>query len=298
MAATLPAHPGMIPQRRPWWRGLLRLAILAGVTYLGVIIVFLFLENALLFHPIRASEDWLPPPSREVQDVEFRTAEGDRIHGWWWPVPGAQGALLYAHGNAGNLSHRGDALAPLVQSLGVSVLIFDYPGYGRSSGRPSESSCYAAGDAAYDWLTQRQQVPPGNLLLYGKSLGGGVMTELASRRPHRALILVKTFTSIPDMATQLYPWLPARWMVRSRFDSLEKIGRCTRPVFIAHGDCDDLIPCSHGERLSAAANEPKQFLLLPGCGHNDLLNPDFFPVLRQFLDRYAPLRDPQPASVN
>src|SRR5207248_5963463 len=132
------------------------------------------------------------------------------------------------------------------QQLEMPVLIFDYPGYGRSEGSPSEAGCYAAAEAAYAWLVQTQQVPPGQIILYGGSLGGGVAVELARRQPHRALILVSTFTSIPDMAQQLYPWLPARWLVRNRFDSLAKIGQCTQPVFIAHGTADGLLPYTQG----------------------------------------------------
>jgi fermentation-respiration switch protein FrsA (DUF1100 family) len=109
------------------------------------------------------------------------------------------------------------------------------------------------------------------------------------------LILVKTFTSIPDMAQRLYPFLPARWLVRNRFDSLQKISRCTRPVFVAHGDCDGLIPCSQGQQLFEAANEPKQFLCMPGCDHNDPLSSDFIPQLRRFLDQNAPLQAAPPS---
>jgi fermentation-respiration switch protein FrsA (DUF1100 family) len=168
--------------------------------------------------------------------------------------------------------------------LGISVLIFDYPGYGRSDGTPTEAGCYAAADAAYHWLTQTMKVPPEQLLLYGGSLGGGVAVDLASRHPHRALILVKTFTSIPDVAQSVYPWLPARWLVHNRFDNLEKIGRCPRPLFVAHGTADRLIPFAHGQRLFEAAAEPKRFLRMAEIDHNDGLSGDFFPALRVFLD--------------
>jgi fermentation-respiration switch protein FrsA (DUF1100 family) len=270
---------------------------MAAFVYLGVVIVFIFLENSLLFHPVRASDDWVAPPSSRIEDVEFSTADGTSIHGWWYRNGSSTSALLYAHGNAGNLSHRGPTIVPMAEALGVSVLIFDYPGYGRSAGKPNEKSCYAAGEAAYDWLTQSQQVAPENVVLFGKSLGGGVMTELASHRPHRALVLVKTFSSVPDMGQELFPWLPARWLVRNRFDSLAKIGQCHRPVFLAHGDCDSVIPCSHSQRLYEAANEPKRFLLMPGCDHNDALGADFLSALRQFLDQFAPVAMlPQAAS--
>jgi fermentation-respiration switch protein FrsA (DUF1100 family) len=269
--------------RRSWWRRLLRpLAVAAGV-YLGVLVLLMALENSLVYHPTAASVDWQPPPGPEVRDVELTSADGTRIHGWWYPNEGADGALLYLHGNAGNLSHRGSSIAELRRELGVSVLIIDYPGFGRSGGRPSEAGCYAAADAAHEWLTREQKIAPEKLLIYGASLGGGVAVDLASRREHRALILVKTFTSMPDVGQGLYPWLPVRWLMRNRYESLAKIGRCKRPVFVAHGTADELIPFAHGERLFAAANEPKRFLAMPGIDHNGGWSAGFLPALKGFL---------------
>jgi uncharacterized protein len=259
--------------------------------------VLLALENMLLYRPVRSSQEWLPPPSGRVQDITLTTADGTRIHAWWCPTDNwepAQGALLYCHGNAGNLSHRGEGILRWQEALGQAVLIFDYPGYGRSAGRPSEPGCYAAADAAYDWLVQARQVRPERILLYGGSLGGGVAVDVASRRPHRALVLVGTFTSVPDMAGRLYPWLPVRRLMRNHFDNLGKIGRCREPVFVAHGDCDSLVPFAMGERLFAAATEPKHFLPLEGCDHNHAPGPEFFGALRDFLEcTDAPGLDPR-----
>ena len=284
--------------RPSWPRRLVRLFVKLAICYLGVVIVLLALENSLLYHPVRATEEWCPVPTNsDVEDIELTTADGTRIHAWWCPRPGATGALLYCHGNAGNLSHRNRTVTNLLDKVGESVLIFDYPGYGRSEGTPSEAGCYAAADAAYDWLTETKRIWPERIILYGKSLGGGVAVELASRRPHRALILVRTFTSIPDVAQQHYPFLPARWLVRNRFDNLQKIGRCTRPVFIAQGDRDSLIPFSHGKRLFAAANEPKTFFCLKGCDHNDPFPTDYFVAIRRFLETYAPTNS-QAGSAN
>jgi fermentation-respiration switch protein FrsA (DUF1100 family) len=256
--------------------------------YLGILLVLLVLENWLVYHPTAAGQSWNAAPNAAVQDLDLRTADGTRIHAWWCPHPGAAGALLYCHGNAGNLSHRAGSVAALQQRLGVSVLIFDYPGYGKSAGRPSEKGCYAAADAAYDWLTGTQKVPPEKLLLYGGSLGGGVAVDLASRRPYGALILIKTFTSMPDVGQGLYPWLPVRWLMRNRFNNLAKIGDCKGPVFIAHGTTDTLIPFSQSERLFAAAAEPKRFFTMPGVDHNDPVSGECFEALRQFLVEHVP----------
>jgi uncharacterized protein len=261
----------------------------------------MLLENALVYHPVRASQDWWPPPNRRVQDIELESSDGNRIHAWWCPVEDwqpARGAMLYCHGNAGNLSHRSGAIAEWHREMNESVLIFDYPGYGRSDGRPSERGCYAAADAAYAWLTDTLHIPPEQILLYGGSLGGGVAVDLACRKPHRALVLVKTFTSMADTAKCLYPWLPCRWLVRNRFDNLTKIGRCPKPIFIAHGTADGLIPFSQGQRLFAAAPEPKRFLGMEGVGHGEGFSPGFFSSLRAFLAETAPKTPAEAASAS
>jgi fermentation-respiration switch protein FrsA (DUF1100 family) len=248
-------------------------------------------ENRFLFRPLKAAEDWEPPPpGLDPHDVELTGADGSRIHAWWVTPAGwapGQGATLYCHGNAGNLSHRGENLRRWHDVMGQAVLIFDYPGYGKSGGRPGEAGCYAATDAAYDWLTQ-QHVPPGRILLYGGSLGGAIATDVASRRPHRALVLVSAFTSFPDMARTVYPWLPLRRLLSNRLDNLAKIGRVEGPVFIAHGTADRVVPFAQGERLFAAAREPKEFFPLHGHDHNHTPGPDFYQALRDFLARTDP----------
>jgi fermentation-respiration switch protein FrsA (DUF1100 family) len=277
--------------------------VTVAACYLGVLIVLLALENAFIYHPTRDTEDWQAPPNDRVQDVELHTADGTRIHAWWCPPQTwepAQGAVLYCHGNAGNLSYRGEGITRWQQQMNLAVLIFDYPGYGRSAGRPSEAGCYAAAEAAYDWLTQIQHVPAERIVLYGGSLGGSVAVELASRHPCRALVVVSTFTSIPDMAQKQFPWMPARWLVRNRFDNLAKIGHCRQPFFQAHGTADSTIPFSMGQRLFAAANEPKQFFAMDGYDHNHAPGPDFYAALRDFLAEqekvgvHYPQKSPEP----
>jgi fermentation-respiration switch protein FrsA (DUF1100 family) len=246
------------------------------------------LQTALLYHPT--------PFPREpelltigTQEMILRATDDSSIDARWYPCEGAKGALLFCHGNAGNLAIWGGVAKSLGRALDQSVLIFDYPGYGRSSGRPDERGCYAAGQAAFDWLVQVQGYQPQQIVIYGESLGGGIALELASRRPYRALCLVRTFTSIPDMAGDLFPWLSVQWLVTDRFDNLKKMGLCAGPVFIAHGTADQLIPYAHGQRLFAAAREPRQFLLMQGIGHNDPLPEAFMATLRQFLEAHAPL---------
>jgi fermentation-respiration switch protein FrsA (DUF1100 family) len=249
--------------------------------------VFERIVNRFLFRPVLHTHDWVEPPvGLPVEDVGLTGADGRRLHAWWTTPDGwhpSQGALLYCHGNAGNLSHRGEGVRRWRDLMGQAVLIFDYPGYGRSEGQPCETGCYASGDAAYDYLVAVQKVPPERILLYGGSLGAAVAIDLASRRPHRALVLVSGFTSLRDMARRLYPWLPIRWFLPSCFDNLAKIARCSGPVFIAHGTADHLVPFEQGERLFAAAREPKAFFPMAGYDHNHSPGPDFYVALREFL---------------
>lgn len=270
------------PRRLARWV-LARILFLVLAAYLGLIVLLLAFENALIYHPVTAAEEWLAPPSRDVQDVELHSADGTRIHAWWCPVKGATSAALHCHGNAGNLSHRGASIVEWQRARHESILIFDYPGYGRSGGRPSEAGCNAAAAAAYEWLTKKQGIEPRRVTLHGVSLGCAVAVELGRAVRYRALVLVSPFTSIPDMAQEIYPWLPARWLVRHRFDSLTKIGQCPGPVFIAHGDCDRIVPYSQGRRLFEAAREPKEFCCLTGLDHNDLPGADFYQSLDSFL---------------
>jgi fermentation-respiration switch protein FrsA (DUF1100 family) len=261
-----------------------------AVGYVGFVLMLLGLENTLLYHPVSAARDWMPSPVLETEDVELTCADGTRIHAWWCPAKNSDLALLYCHGNAGNLSHRGTSVVQLRDHLNTSVLIIDYPGYGKSEGSPSEQGCYHAADSAYQWLAETKQYSPKKIILYGGSLGGGVATDLASRQDHRALVLVKTYTSVPDAACDIYWWLPVpiRPLMTNRFESLTKIASCQRPVFIAHGTADEMIPFDHGKKLFEAANEPKRFLAMEGNRHNDSLPEMFFTSLNEFLKSNAP----------
>jgi fermentation-respiration switch protein FrsA (DUF1100 family) len=289
-----PFRLGLSPfWRRSWKNRLARYCLGFLACYVGVVFLLTFLENWLLYFPAGA-DTWSPAPAQiHASDLELTAEDGTRIHAWWCPPADwdtSRGAILYFHGNAGNLSHRGPVVLEWQQRLGQAVLIVDYPGYGRSGGKPSEAGCYAAADAAYDWLTHEAKVPAERILLVGSSLGGGVAVDIARRRPHRALVLLSTFTSIPEMAQRIYFFLPAWYLVRNRFDNLAKIPQCTRPVFLAHGTADDIIPIEHGEKLFAAANEPKRYVAMPGQGHSESLSPELFTALREFLHTQAPLK--------
>jgi fermentation-respiration switch protein FrsA (DUF1100 family) len=244
------------------------------------------LENSLLFHPKTADQRWFDlPPHVKVEEVWLKAVDGERIHGWWFGHPESTGAVLFCHGNAGNLSQWAPRMVALQQALRKSVLIFDYPGYGKSSGQPSEKGCYAAGDAAYTWLQEDRMIPAKNIILCGESLGGGVATELAVRRPHRALVLIRTFTSVPDMAKRSMLTYSSASLVRNQFDNLSRMPRCPAPVFLAHGDRDQLIPLAQAKQLYEATPGPKELFIMENCGHNEPYPHYFYTSLWDFLDR-------------
>jgi fermentation-respiration switch protein FrsA (DUF1100 family) len=242
-------------------------------------------ENRLVFQPVcYPAKDYRPPPP-PLQDAFVRLADGSKVHARWCPHADSPDVLLYCHGNAGNLEQRVREVHALWEALGVSVLIFDYPGYGFSEGQPSEAGCYAAAEAAYRWLTDFRHIPPSNILIYGESLGGGVAVDLASRRPYRALVLVRTFTSLPAVG-KAQNSAAVGALMQNRFDSLAKIGQCRGPIFLAQADHDRLVPFQQGKRLYDACADRAEFFRLKGLGHNDPLPAEFYSQLRVFLQAH------------
>jgi hypothetical protein len=267
-------------------RFLIQVAAGACCLYLLAIGILMTFEDRFVYHPVPAARRWSEPPSGfAALDVELVSADGTLISGRWFPRDGAAGAVLICHGQAGNLSLECGPrqLTGWLENIGVSVFIFDYPGYGRSGGIPTECGCYAAAAAAFDWLTATQQVPPEQILVYGRSLGTGVAVDLASQRRHRALILVNPYTSLPDVAARGFGFWPAHLVMRNRFPSLAKIGLCFGPTLIVHGTDDNLIPFALGQELFEAARAPKRFLAVEGGRHSGGLPSAFFPTVRAFL---------------
>jgi fermentation-respiration switch protein FrsA (DUF1100 family) len=254
------------------------------IAYLAVVLIAMFLENSLIFFPSRYPEGNWNPVGLDFEDASFASADGTPLCGWYVPRQDARAAVLFCHGNAGNITHRTGILKMLNQRAGVSVLIFDYRGYGRSKGRPNEAGILADARAARHWLAVREKIADRDVVLMGESLGGAVAVDLAARDGARALILESTFTSAPDMAAHFYPWLPVRWAMQTRLDSLSKIGDYHGPLLLAHGTADTIVPIEFGRRLFAAANEPKKLIVLPGHDHNDGMPAQYYDDLAKFLD--------------
>jgi fermentation-respiration switch protein FrsA (DUF1100 family) len=254
------------------------------IAYLVVLLILMLLEEKLIFFPTKyPAGDW-HPAGLPVQDAEFHAADGTRLHGWYLPHEDPRAVVLFCHGNAGNVTHRADVLRMLHRVVGVSVLILDYRGYGRSEGSPSEGGILADARAARTWLAEREAVDPRDVVLLGRSLGGAVVVDLAAEDGARALVLESTFTSITDLAAHYYPWVPVRWLVRTRLDAAGKIAAYKGPLLQSHGDADSIVPFPFGVRLFDAANEPKEFITLHGQDHNDMPKIAYYEALIEFLD--------------
>ncbi|HAH07929.1 MAG TPA: alpha/beta hydrolase [Elusimicrobia bacterium] len=220
-------------------------------------------ERANLYFPSREFTMGPQTFGLSYEEVFLRTEDGVRIHAWLLPAQRPGPVLLYCHGNAGNISSR-MYKANLFHRLGLGVLLFDYRGYGKSEGRPSEEGTYRDAEAAWRWLVEEKRVRPEDIVVYGESLGNAIALETALRHPPRALILESAFTSVVDMGELIFPFLPVRAMTTIRYDNLAKIPRVSCPVLVMHSREDSIVPFEMGRRLFEAAPEPKRFFELKG----------------------------------
>jgi fermentation-respiration switch protein FrsA (DUF1100 family) len=221
-------------------------------------------------------------------NVAFVTEDAVELHGWFVPGCG-EVTLLWFHGNTGNVGHRLENLRQLHQRLGISVFLFDYRGYGRSAGTPSEDGLYRDAEAALAYLRARPDVRDDRIVYFGRSLGGAVAVDLASRNSPHGLILEAAFPSVDFMARHAYPFLPS-WLVRivlrARFDSISKITSVTAPVLMVHGERDSTVPVEAARKLLEAASEPKRLVVISGAGHTDVYEVGgdcYFDELASFL---------------
>lgn len=240
--------------------------VLAG-GYGAITTLLYLLQERLLFHPTRTLVGTPQDVNLTYEDVQFTTSDGESLHGWWIPHDSAFATVLFFHGNAGNVSGRIDTIDKL-HHMGVNVFIFDYRGYGRSTGSPSEDGIYKDAEAAWRYVVNDRSISPAQVVIHGRSLGGGPAAWLAERVLAAALILESTFTSVPDAGAHHYPFLPVRMLSNADFDNLARVGRSRCPVLVAHSPDDEVIPFEQGERLFNAAKDPKTFIELAGA-HNE-----------------------------
>ena len=251
----------------------LKSIVVAG-TLLSLMIggMVVFFEESLIYFPTKYPIGNWNTSNRKpcgIEDVYFEAADGVKTHGWFLERPKSDRVLVYFHGNAGSIADRYEWGCQLVQS-GASVLMVEYRGYGRSEGRPGEAGFYEDAEAVWTWLLEKRGYLAHQIVLYGKSLGGAVAAELALRHPPGALILQSTFTSIPEMAKRVVPFVP-KFLIRTRFDTQMKVPNIACPILVIHSEADEIVPFAMGERLANAAPNLKEFMRFSSYGHNDLI---------------------------
>jgi uncharacterized protein len=268
---------------------------LAGIYGLVVLLAWFFQER-LLYLPHVGREHVATPADRGLgwQQVDLLTEDGLSLDAWWIPAEDARGSLLFFHGNAGNISHRLDSIQQF-HRLGLSVLIIDYRGYGRSEGRPSEEGTAEDARTAWRWLTEQAGKSPDEIVLFGRSLGAAVAAELAaSLAPDvepAALLLESPFRSVPALGQQLYPFLPVRWLATLDYPTERYVSEIRAPILVIHSRDDEIIPYSEGEAVFEAAGESNEMLTIQG-GHNTGFidsEPDYSAGIDRFLERHLGL---------
>lgn len=245
------------------------------VPLLGLLVIALMLyrfEHSQVYHPTRDAEYTPDDVGRPAEDLWLKTPDGVRLHAWFFAAekssPRARFVMLFCHGNGGNLTSRPGYYRAILET-GVNLLTFDYRGYGLSEGEPSEAGTYTDATTAYAWLRARGFAPE-HILVWGESLGGGIASHVAATQSVGGLVLQSSFTSIPDIGAEVFPWLPVRLLSRIKYDTHSRLPHLKCPVVVMHSRGDMTIRFHHGERNFAAARGPKAFIELEG-DHNDPL---------------------------
>lgn len=241
--------------------------VAVALGYAGIAGWLYFAQESFVYFPDRKLAGTPGNAGLAYEAVTLTTDDSVHLSGWYIPASKSRGTLLFNHGNAGNISHRLESIRQF-HDLGLDVFIYDYRGYGESEGKPSEEGTYRDAEAAWRYLTETRRVAPERLVYFGRSLGAGVASWLATRHPPRALIVESAFTSMPDFGAQVYPWFPVRLLARLQYPTREYLRSLHVPVLVIHSRNDEIIPFHHGEALYQTANEPKELLEIRG-GHND-----------------------------
>lgn len=267
---------------RPFW---LRIARRIVAVYLGVLFMLMALERFLMYPSPPVSEGSWTAAEFGAVETTFDAADGTRIHGWYFDHPNPQAHVLFCHGNGEHLGYLGGEMSALSKRLEVSLLVFDYRGYGHSEGKPFEAGVLQDGEAAQRWLAGHAGIQPSDVVLYGRSLGGGVAVYLASKLGTRALVLERTFHSMVEIGAGQFPWLPVRWVMRNRYPAIDWIRRYDGPLLQLHGSKDTLVPIESARKLyEACPSVRKSFIEVPGMGHNSATPRAFLNDVKSLLE--------------
>jgi uncharacterized protein len=277
-----------LSNRRPSPKRMLITVVMGlALGYLGLIAFVYIRQPNMLYFPTKEIEQTPAALGLSFEEVRLKTSDGLTIAAWHIPAPDMRAALIFCHGNAGNISHRLDSIR-IFHDLGLSVLIFDYRGYGRSEGTPTEKGTYLDAEAAWNYLVKEKGIDPASIIIFGRSLGSAVAAELAMKRKAGALIIESGFTSIPDLGRKYFPYMPVSLITRFHYATIDKVSSLALPKLFIHSPEDETIPYDQGVRLFEKAAEPKEFLKLRG-DHNEgfLLSGELYiNGLQQFISRY------------
>ena len=236
----------------------------------------------LLFHPWKPNADW-QPTTPNSESVRFPTADGSLLDAIYFPCEHPKGIVLYSHGNGDTLKNLEPIADFYRKEFQISILIYDYRGYGRSGGKPTASGILEDGRAARKWLARREQIDMSEIIQMGFSLGGAVAVDLASQDGAKGLILQSTFTSLPDMASRMFPFLPARLLLHQQLDSVKKIRQYKGPLLLSHGSADGTVPYQQGQKLYLTAGGSKTLYTVENGSHFPPGDREYFDLVRRFL---------------
>jgi fermentation-respiration switch protein FrsA (DUF1100 family) len=253
-----------------------------------VILGFVYVrQGSMIYYPVREISNPPGDIGLDFEEVPINTKDGVTISAWYIPAQHERGVVLFCHGNAGNISHRLDSIR-IFHDLKLSILIFDYRGYGRSEGSPTEVGTYLDAESAWDYLVNIKQISPDKVILFGRSLGSAVAAEIALNHKAGALIIESGFTSIPDLGRKFFPYLPVRLIARYHYSTIDKVNKIGIPKLFIHSPQDEIIPFEHGVSLFEKASEPKEFLRITGS-HNEgflISGRDYIEGLNGFISKY------------
>jgi pimeloyl-ACP methyl ester carboxylesterase len=264
---------------------------IAGAAY-GLLLVHIYRSQDLRLY--RPQSEIVTTPAEHgfaYEGVKIRTVDGLLLDAWYVPHTGARRVLLFLHGNTRNISHCMESIA-IFHRLGFNTLLFDYRGYGQSDGRPSEQGTYYDAEAAWNYLVGERGFPPADIVVLGRSLGAAIASHLGTLHAPCALVIESTFTALADLAAEMHPWVPVRWLSRHRYPVCENIAAVRCPVLVVHGRDDELIPFHHGRSLYDAVPGAKGFLEIGGSHYDGFLTTgeSYVAGLAGFLDRHCAAR--------
>jgi len=264
-------------------RLLLNISILAVAVYCGLVFLLYIFQRNLLYHPSTKNPKPADYSISEMSLVEIITSDGLKLDAWFKPAEEGKQTILYLHGNAGHLGHRSIKVKKYLDA-GFGLLLLGYRGYGGNSGKPSEKKLYIDGRAALHFLI-KYQVPLSKTIIYGESLGTGVAVEIARNLQINCLVLEAPFSSMTDVATHHFFYLPTRFLLKDHYNSIGKINEIIAPIFFVHGEMDTVVPWEFGKRLYDAAPQPKELLLIENANHNNLYEFGASNAIIKFIER-------------